>query len=130
MTDTLTMTLVAVGIGLSPYVLMAMALTALASYFILTILTMATCIATGTFRISYGGFGPTEIRLFIAFGSASAIFYDVPNISILGISASLGDVVVGILASLLLITSIISMIRTTRALAVSDPPKYKCHSEN
>ena len=125
MTDTLTMSLVAVGIGLSPYVLMATALAALATYFMLTILTMVTCITTGAFRISYGGFGPTEIRLFIAIGSALAIFYDVPNFSVLGISASLGDVVIGILASLLLITGIISMIRTARALAASDPPKYR-----
>ena len=125
MTDTLTLSLVAVGIGLSPYALMATALAALASYFMMNILCMATCIATGTFRISYGGFGPSEVRFFIAFWAALAIFFDVPNFSVLGISASLGDVIVGFFASLLLITGIISVILTAGALAVSDPPKYK-----
>ena len=124
MIDAFSLGLVAIGIGLSPYVLMATALAALASYFMVVILSMVTLITTGTFRISFGGFGPTEVRLLIAFCAASAIFFDVPNFPLCGISVSLGDIIVAILTGLLLITGIISMIQTAQAIAVADPPKY------
>jgi phosphatidylglycerophosphate synthase len=124
MIDAFSLGLVAIGIGLSPYVLMATALAALARYFMVVILSMATFITTGTFRISFGGFGPTEVRLLIAFCAASAIFFDVPNFPLCGISVSLGDIIVAILTGLLFITGIISMIQTAQALAAVDPPKY------
>ena len=124
MMDALSMGLVAVGIGLSPYVLMATALAALASYFMVVILSKVTCITTGTFKISFGGVGPTEVRLFIALCAASAIFFDVPNLPLYGISVSLGDIIIAILTGLLFITGIVSMIQTAQTLAAADPPRY------
>ena len=124
MTDALSMGLVAVGIGLSPYVLMATALAALASYFMVVILCMVTCITTGTFRISFGGFGPTEVRVLIAICAASAIFFYVPSFPLCGISVSLGDIIAAFLTCVLLITGISSAIHTAQALAATDTPKY------
>jgi phosphatidylglycerophosphate synthase len=122
--DAFSLGLVALGIGLSPYVLMATALAALASYFMVVILSMVTCITTGTFRISFGGFGPTEVRLLIALCATSAIFFDVPNFSLCDISVSLGDIIVTFLTCVLLITGIGSAIYTAQALAAADPPRY------
>jgi phosphatidylglycerophosphate synthase len=74
MTDTLSMALIGIGIGLSPYVHLASAGIVLMVYYLMMILSLTTCLATGNFRISFNGIGPTEIRLFIiAFTLAAMI---------------------------------------------------------
>lgn len=75
--DTLVEVLVGLGIGFSPYVRMDCALLALTGYLMLSVsVNIGTCV-TGVFRISYGKFGPTELRVLIII--LNALFYFVEN---------------------------------------------------
>jgi phosphatidylglycerophosphate synthase len=75
--DTLTQTLICVGLGLSHYIRFQYALLVLVGYLQLGILTYVDTAVTGTFKISYGKIGPTEIRFIIV--AVNLIFYFVPN---------------------------------------------------
>lgn len=121
MTDTLAMGLVVMGIGLSPYVSLATALAALAAYYAMTILTMATCLATGVFRISFGGLGPTEIRLIIAGCTVAAIALPIPFYTVAGLSLSVYDLIMAAVTVLLVVAGIVTTALTARDLAQIDP---------
>lgn len=75
--DTLTQTIICVGLGLSPYISFNYALLTLIGYLQLGILTYIDTAVTGIFKISYGKLGPTEIRMFIVL--VNLVFYVAPN---------------------------------------------------
>ena len=75
--DTLTQTMICIGLGLSPFVGFNYAMLALVGYLQLGILTYVNTAVTGVFKMSYGKIGPTEIRAAII--GANAIFYFVSN---------------------------------------------------
>ena len=64
-----------IGLGLSPYLHFDMACLALMSYWIASLYTFIRAIATKQFQISYGGFGPTEIRLALIINNAILFFF-------------------------------------------------------
>jgi phosphatidylglycerophosphate synthase len=122
MTDTLAMGLVTIGIGLSPYVHLDSALAALAAYYMMTILAMATCLVTGVFRISFGGVGPTEVRLVIALCTAAVIAFPTPFFALRGMPFSIYDAIMLFVTGLLVLTGGVCAIITARSLAAQDPP--------
>jgi phosphatidylglycerophosphate synthase len=75
--DTLTQTLICAGLGLSHYIRFQYALLVLVGYLQLGILTYVDTAVTGTFKISYGKIGPTEIRFILV--AVNLIFYFAPN---------------------------------------------------
>ncbi|MDD5559395.1 CDP-alcohol phosphatidyltransferase family protein [Candidatus Methylomirabilis sp.] len=75
--DTLTQTLVCIGLGLSPFVDFNYAMLALVGYLQLGILTYVNAAVTGVFKISYGKIGPTEVRVILI--GANAVFYFASN---------------------------------------------------
>lgn len=122
MTDTLAMGLVTIGIGLSPYVLMETALAALAAYYAMAILSLATCLVSGVFRISFAGIGPTEVRLVIALCTGAAIALPTPTLALGDLSLSVYDAIMAFVTGLMLLTAIACTVGTARKLAISDPP--------
>jgi archaetidylinositol phosphate synthase len=65
---------IGIGLGLSPYMLLAVGLAIVVAYLILSINTYLETHALGVFTLGYGRFGPTEARLMlIAVNSALAI---------------------------------------------------------
>jgi archaetidylinositol phosphate synthase len=54
---------IGIGLGLSPYMLLAVGLTIVVAYLILSINTYLETHAFGVFTLGYGRFGPTEARL-------------------------------------------------------------------
>lgn len=121
MTDTLAMALIMIGIGLSPFVHFAAALGALAAYYLVTILTMATCLATGIFRISFNGLGPTEIRIIIAVSTIGAIILPSPLYNLAGTILQVYDFIIIGVTLLLVFISIFSTLKTAKMLAKEDP---------
>jgi archaetidylinositol phosphate synthase len=75
--DTLTQTLICIGLGLSPFISFNYAMLALAGYLQLGILTYVNTAVTGIFKMSYGKIGPTEIRVILI--GLNAIFYFASN---------------------------------------------------
>lgn len=118
MADTLAMALIAVGMGLSPYVLLASALAVLAAYYAMVILTMATCIVTGDFQVSFGGVGPTEIRLLIAACTLPALAWPIPSWEALGLRLTVYDLLIMTVTAGLLLTCVLQAATRLRQLEV------------
>lgn len=70
-------TVICIGIGLSAYVGFIYAMFDLVAYLLMSVMTYVTTNVTGIFKISYGKFGPTEIRVVIIL--ANVYFYFGPN---------------------------------------------------
>ena len=62
-TDMMSLAFIYLGLGASPYLKFDAACLILMSYWLMALLTFIRAVATGTFRISYGWIGPTEIRV-------------------------------------------------------------------
>ncbi|MBI3796475.1 MAG: hypothetical protein HY268_05825 [Deltaproteobacteria bacterium] len=75
--DTLTQTIICLGLGLSPFIGFNYALLILVGYLQLGILTFVHSLVTGISKISYGKIGPTEIRFLIV--GANLVFYCATN---------------------------------------------------
>ena len=61
--DALATAVIGLGLGLSPYMLLAVGLVIVIAYLILSINTYLETHAFGVFALGYGGIGPTEVRL-------------------------------------------------------------------
>ena len=61
--DALATAVIGIGLGLSPYMLLAVGLVIVIAYLILSINTYLETQAFGVFALGYGGVGPTEVRL-------------------------------------------------------------------
>jgi len=79
-TDALSEALIGVGIGLSPYVRFDVAMVALASYLLMSVLVFIKMQLTGVFQISFSKFGPTEVRVFIILCNTIIFFVGNPTI--------------------------------------------------
>lgn len=62
-TDVASQALIFLGLGTSPYLRFDIACLTLMSYWLAALYTFIRALVTDVFQISYGGFGPTEIRL-------------------------------------------------------------------
>jgi archaetidylinositol phosphate synthase len=67
--DVLSQLCIFLGIGASPYTHMSSACLALLAYWLATLMSLITLVATGKFQIVYWGVGPTEIRLALIAGT-------------------------------------------------------------
>ncbi|MCJ2180603.1 CDP-alcohol phosphatidyltransferase family protein [Novosphingobium album (ex Hu et al. 2023)] len=122
MTDTLAMALIAIGIGLSPYADLTCAMAVLLAYYVLVIFSMANCIATGVFRITFNGVGPTEIRLVIMACTASAALMPIPRYQVGIYMLTVFDLIMLVFAAVMMVMCAQQAIKTARALAVEEPP--------
>lgn len=122
--DGFAMAFVAVGFGLSPMAHLGVALFVLLCYYLVVISTLTTCLATGVFRVSFGGVGPTEVRLGIIACTASAAILPIPHYVIMGVNFTLYDAIIAAFAAGLLTTAITHAFKTAKNLAKIDPPQY------
>lgn len=112
--DALGNLLIMLGIGLSPYVELEVALYGLAAYLLLSIHTFLSARVTGEFNLTYLSGGPTELRI-VLIGMAACMFFFGPDR--LGHSIFTGfDVFIGGLATILLVLFIIQTVVTGRKL--------------
>ncbi|HWQ84826.1 MAG TPA: CDP-alcohol phosphatidyltransferase family protein [Anaerolineales bacterium] len=72
--DAASESLIFIGLGLSPYVRLDLALLALVGYLLMSILVYIRTCVDGVFKISYGKLGPTEVRL-IAIIANTVLFF-------------------------------------------------------
>jgi archaetidylinositol phosphate synthase len=104
------------GMGVSGLIDPAIAGAALAAYLLVSAEIYLATHAAGVFRLSFGGFGPTELRILLAVGG----FYvaEHPWIEIAGLRVRLLDVSGVIAIAALVLVFIASAIRNARALYV------------
>ncbi|KWV95530.1 CDP-alcohol phosphatidyltransferase family protein [Erythrobacter sp. AP23] len=119
--DGLATTLVVVGIGLSPYVTLEVALVALAGYLLLSIHAFLSVRVLGELKLSYLNAGPTELRFLLigltlammAFGHGPGWFGAISGF----------DLFVGVVGAILIMLFVKQTAVTARRLAVEEPSR-------
>lgn len=114
-------TLLVVGIGLTPYVELEVALVALAGYLLMSIHAFLLVRVMGELRLSYMNAGPTELRMVLIALTLTMYFmgHENPIIGHLnGFDLFVGGVGVGLIMLFVFQTA-----QTTRRLAVEEPPR-------
>lgn len=107
--DALATLLIMGGLGLSPYVRADIALFAATGYLLLAVHTFLAAKVTGTFKLSQGPFGPTELRLALIVLTI-AMFYFGPNLRSAG-GFSPFDLIVGSAAAACVLVFIVQTLR-------------------
>lgn len=118
--DAFSQLLVVTGLGLSPYVRFEAAALALIGYLLMSVLVYVRTYVEGVFQISFGKFGPTEVRFIIILCNALFYFIDFPLLELSLGTVSLFDVLIGGLGIILIALFVASTIRQARELAKID----------
>ena len=109
--------MIAVGLGLSPYVDMGAALFTLVGYLLLGLSVFLSTHVSGQLRLSFLGFGPTELRLTMILFNLAVFIMGPVDISIFGQDISLHSVSVTLLGTVLVALFIVNVCRTASALS-------------
>lgn len=116
--DGLATTLVVVGIGLTPYVTLEVALVALAGYLLMSIHAFLSVKVLGELRLSYLAAGPTELRLILIALTLAMLWSGTVTSAMLGF-----DLFVGAAGALLIALFLAQTYITARRLAAEEPPR-------
>jgi phosphatidylglycerophosphate synthase len=120
--DTLTQTLICIGLGLSPFISFNYAMLALVGYLQLGILTYVKTAVTGVFKLSYGKIGPTEIRVILVGLNAVFYFASNPVLALPFLTVALFDLLALIAAITFFVYFIVFMIMQAAELNRRDRP--------
>jgi phosphatidylglycerophosphate synthase len=91
--------LICVGMGLSAYVRMDVALLALAGYHALSIYSLVKACVSGELHISLAGWGPTEIRLLLIIMNTMIFFFGAQTFMLAGVAVTWCDLTVLLMAA-------------------------------
>jgi phosphatidylglycerophosphate synthase len=105
------------GLGISPYLSFEVACLGLVGYLLVSILVYINTAVSGEFKISYGGFGPTEIRVLAIIMNTVLFFVGVPTIKLWFGTVGVFDLIVGGIAVILFGIFIGSTITGAKELA-------------
>ncbi len=114
--DSASETIIFIGLGLSPYVNLDLAFLALVGYLLLSIFVFISTYVSGEFKISYGRFGPTEIRAVAILANTLIFFMGNPVVQILNWNIQLYDLLLGFITVALYSIFIVSTILRARQL--------------
>ncbi len=126
--DLFSQVLIFLAIGLSPFVHFAVACLGLVAYLMGFVYTLIGAQVRANMRITYFGFGPTEIRALLLFGNMMALafglIYMQPSIAVLAQFGPISthDVVISMLSAAGAVSIAALAIGEGRTLAIEDPP--------
>lgn len=123
--DALSVALIMGGVAVSPFVGLVTGLLLLVAYYLLMILSLIICHATGNFPISYNRVGPTEMRLVLALCVVAIIMLPVPSFAWIDMKFTIYDIVFVSLTGLMVLSAVVRAIQTGRYLTIVDP--CPCH---
>ena len=118
--DSFNEALIFIGLGLSPFVHLEIALIALVGYLLMSVLVYVRTCVLGVFKISYGKLGPTEIRAIAVLANTLVFFGGNPVYHLFSVSISLFDLFGIVIALLLFGIFIFSTLAQARELAEVD----------
>jgi phosphatidylglycerophosphate synthase len=118
-TDVVCQMLILLGLGLTPYVSFNVACLALIAYLLLSALVYLRTYVAGEFKISYGGWGPTESRVVAVLLNTVIYFWGAQDIQLSGITFSLYDIPVAAIALVMFSFFFNTATREVRRLAAS-----------
>lgn len=123
--DAFSTTVIGVGIGLSPYVQLEIALGLVVAYLALSINVYLESTVFGIFRLAYGRIGPTEVRILLVLLNTTAFAYEattaahsvaLDRIANLGMTVVLGGMVAVLVAR---------FVRNLYRLAKLEPQRFR-----
>ncbi|MEJ5304541.1 MAG: CDP-alcohol phosphatidyltransferase family protein [Ignavibacteria bacterium] len=123
--DSVSMILISFGVGLSPHARFDFVLLALVGYLLMSILVYIKTFVHGVFKISYFGFGPTEVRLFIILVNIIVFYFGSGDFQILGLDLTFIDIAAAFFAIVLFIFFFASLIIEGKQLKLVDEKKLK-----
>ncbi|MGC9078634.1 MAG: CDP-alcohol phosphatidyltransferase family protein [Candidatus Kapaibacteriota bacterium] len=118
--DSISMVLIGVGVGLSPYARLDFVLFALVGYLLMSIFVYIKTMILGVFNIIYFGFGPTEARVFIAIGNTLVYFFGAGEIPFLSEKFTILDIFALFFAFIMLFLFVLSVIVDGKKLKFLD----------
>jgi phosphatidylglycerophosphate synthase len=121
--DAFSTTAICVGIGLSAYVGFVWAMLDLVAYLLMSILTYIQTNVTGVFKISYGKFGPTEMRVLIIVVNVFFYVGTNPEVDLSFVHMKLYDLVAAVVALLIFLYFLFFSAKQTIVLARLEPPR-------
>ncbi len=123
LTDAYSTTVIGLGLGFSPYMLLAVGLAIVIGYLVLSINVYLETHVFGTFRYGYGVLGPTEARVLLMALNLFALLIGPLSFEALGVGLTAFDVL-GIAAALSMIGLLMRrVLRNLRDLARDEPPR-------
>jgi len=122
--DTVSEISIFLGLGLSPYVSFNIAVMGLIGYLCMTVQVYITTNVRGVFKISYGKFGPTEIRALAIIANTLIFIIGNPTISLPFGEFGLYNIIVGIVVILLFLIFFITVFQEARLLDKEDRKKW------
>jgi len=119
--DAIATALIGIGLGLSPYLLLATGLVIVVAYLVLSINTYLETQALGVFTLGYGRLGPTEARLgLVALNTALALGAPL-GFHLAGVGLTVLDVIALGASGLMLAGLLVRAARNLRVLAEREP---------
>ena len=121
--DAIATALIGIGLGLSPYMLLATGLAIVIAYLVLSINTYLETNTLGVFSLGYGRLGPTEARVVLIVLNTLLALGVLPAITVLGLGVTVLDVAVLAIVALMLGALLVRAFRNLRELARLEPPR-------
>ncbi len=112
--------LIVIGLGLSKYVTFEVAAMALIGYLMMSVLVYVRTYVDGIFQISYGRFGPTEVRVILLLMNLVFFFSEPTAIDSWFGPIWINDILVGLVAAVLILLFLSQTISTAVALSKQD----------
>jgi archaetidylinositol phosphate synthase len=117
--------LLAAGIAISGFIRSDLCFVALSVFLMMSVLSLLRANISGVFQLSYGGIGPTEMRVMFILLNAVMYFFPLQPFSLLGLEMTYPNWLSLIWSSVALATFAFSMLSDIRRLAVEDPPRVR-----
>ncbi len=108
--------LIVIGLGLSPYVTFSVACLALIGYLLMSVLVYIRTYVEGVFQLSYGKFGPTEVRVILILLNTVMFFWGIPEAK-LPLELTIYDLPIAFIAAILGILFTVGSIQNAVELA-------------
>lgn len=123
--DAITICIMCIGAGLSPMFKLEIAMLVLAGYLVLSIYTYIGTILKGEFLLTYGNFGPTELRLIIIAINTLFMYTSWPRLSytVCNLSLTVFDFVGLFIATFLFVAWLVQFLKDRKILSERDPLK-------
>lgn len=123
LTDAYSTLAIGLGLGLSPYMLLAVGLAIVTAYLILSINVYLETYVFDEFSFSYGRIGPTEVRVILIALNTAAFLIGAGQFELWGIGMTAFDVVGALIAVAMLLMLLVRAGANLRKLAALEPPR-------
>jgi archaetidylinositol phosphate synthase len=122
LSDLASQIMIVIGLGLSPLLRFDMVCLGLISYLAMSVYTLVKLHVTRSMQLTYFGFGPTEVRIFIGAALVLAATTNAASTAVVG-GFNVFDCGAAVVVGVALCMIVVSFVRDLPLLAKNDPPR-------